>query len=154
PTYLLAFAVGPLDIVAAPDIVPNAVRKRPLRLRGIAAKGRGKELAYALANTPAIVAALENYTGHEYPYDKLDILAVPDRGGAMENAGAITFSEYLLLFDAKSASAGQKRAFASVMAHELAHMWFGDLVTMPWWDDIWLNEAFATWMSGRIVDEL
>jgi alanyl aminopeptidase len=152
PTYLVAMAVGPLDIVDAPPIPPNAVRTRPLPLRGVAARGRGPELAYALAHTPAIVAALEDYFGIEYPYDKLDIIAVPDfASGAMENAGAITFREQLLLL-AEHAPEDQIRAFTSVMAHELAHHWFGDLVTMPWWDDIWLNEAFATWMGQHIVE--
>ncbi len=151
PTYLVAMAVGPLDIVEAPPIPPNAVRTRPLPLRGVAARGRGPELAYALAHTPAIVAALEDYFGIEYPYDKLDIIAVPDfASGAMENAGAITFRETLLLLN-DHAPEDQVRAFTSVMAHELAHHWFGDLVTMPWWDDIWLNEAFATWMGQHIV---
>jgi alanyl aminopeptidase len=151
PTYLVAIAVGPLDIVEAPPIPPNAVRTRPLPLRGVAARGRGPELAYALAHTPAIVAALEEYFGIEYPYDKLDIIAVPDfASGAMENAGAITFREQLLLLN-DHAPEDQVRAFTSVMAHELAHHWFGDLVTMPWWDDIWLNEAFATWMGQHIV---
>ena len=152
PTYLLAFAVGPLDVVEAPAIAPNGVRTRALPFRGVAAHGRGAELAYALEKTPQLLTELETYFGTEYPYDKLDIIAVPDfASGAMENAGAITFREWLLLLNAQSAPEEQRRAFAGVMAHELAHQWFGNLVTMPWWDDIWLNEAFATWMGNRVV---
>ncbi len=152
PTYLIAFAVGPLDVVEAPPIRASDVREAPLPFRGVAAKGRGKDMAYAMKHTPAILAELERYFGIAYPYDKLDIIAVPDKGGAMENAGAVTFREWLLLFEESSASYDQRRAFAYVMAHELAHQWFGNLVTMPWWDDIWLNEAFATWMGYRAVD--
>ncbi|AKF09650.1 M1 family metallopeptidase [Sandaracinus amylolyticus] len=151
PTYLVAMAVGPLDVVEGAAIPPSAVRSRPLPFRGIAARGRGPELAHAMEHTPRIVAALEDYFGTEYPYDKLDIIAVPDfASGAMENAGAITFREFLLLLGA-SPPEDQVRGFANVMAHELAHQWFGNLVTMPWWDDIWLNEAFATWMASKTV---
>ena len=149
PSYLVAFAAGPLDVVDAPPVPANSVRKSPLPLRGVATKGRGRELAYALAHTGEILSVLEQQTGIGYPYDKLDVLAVPDKGGAMENPGAVTFSEYLLLVDEATATVGQKRAFASVMTHELAHQWFGDYVTNVWWDDIWLNEAFATWMGAR-----
>jgi cytosol alanyl aminopeptidase len=154
PTYLLAWAVGPLDVVTSPPIPPNAIRKRPLNLRGVAAQGRGPELTYALARTAEMVGALEDYFGLEYPYDKLDIIAVPQRNGAMENAGAITFREILLLIDDKTASLAQRRYMLVVLAHELAHMWLGDLVTMPWWDDLWLKEAAATWMSDLIVRKL
>ncbi len=154
PSYLLAFAAGPLDVVTAPPIPPNDVRKRPLPLRGVATQGRGKELGYALAHTGEMVEALEKYFGMEYPFDKLDLLAVPEKRGAMENPGAITFGEWLLLVDEARAPTAQKRAFWAVTTHELAHQWFGDLVTMPWWDDIWLNEAFATWSSARTVSEL
>ena len=152
PSYLVAFAVGPLEIVPAPDVPPNAVRKRPLPLRGVTTKGHGKEIAYALAHAGEILAVLEQIFGIEYPYDKLDILAVPDKGGAMENPGAVTFADELLLFDEKTAPVWQKRAYASVVAHEFAHQWVGDLVTAAWWDDIWLNEAFATWIGSKAAD--
>ncbi len=149
PTYLIAFAVGPLDVVEGPAIPPNAVRDRPVPLRGVATRGKGARLAWALANTGRIVAAEERYFGIAYPYAKLDIIAVPDfAAGAMENVGAITFREELLLID-ETTPVQRKRAFKSVMAHELAHQWFGDLVTPKWWDDIWLNESFATWMGNK-----
>ncbi|HET9622552.1 MAG TPA: M1 family metallopeptidase [Kofleriaceae bacterium] len=147
PSYLVAFAVGPLDVVNGPDVPANAFRKQPLPLRGVAVKGRGKDLAYTLAHAGGIVATLEGVFGLPYPYDKLDLIAVPAKPGAMENAGAITFSERLLLFG-DNAPLELRRGFASVVAHEVAHQWTGDLVTAAWWDDIWLNEAFATWIAA------
>jgi alanyl aminopeptidase len=153
PAYLVAFAVGPFDVVKGPDIPPNEVRSQPVPLRAIATRGKGKLLGYALERTGSLVATLEKYFGIAYPYPKLDLLAVPDFGaGAMENAGAITFREILLLIDEKTAPVEQRRGFVSVTMHELAHQWFGDLVTLRWWDDVWLNEAFASWMAARAVD--
>lgn len=151
PTYLTAFAVGPLEVVSTDPVPPNAVRAKPLPLRGVATAGRGRELSWTLANTGALVTALEDYTGIPYPYDKLDLIAVPEKRGAMENPGAVTFGEYFLLFDPQSAPAEQRRRFLGIAAHELAHMWFGDLVTMPWWNDLWLKEASATWLGARAV---
>jgi cytosol alanyl aminopeptidase len=155
PSYLLAWAVGPLDLVEAPPIPASPLRPAPVPLRGAAARGRGAELAYALAQAPAQLAALEDYFGIAYPYDKLDLVAVPDFAtGAMENAGVITFREAFLLLEEASAPEGQKRILIDVLAHELAHQWFGNLVTMSWWDDLWLNEAFAEWMGKRVVHSL
>ncbi|MGO8992956.1 MAG: M1 family metallopeptidase [Polyangiaceae bacterium] len=154
PSYLVAFAVGPLDIVAAPDLPPNGVRKRPLPFRIIATKGQGARAAYAAAHGGEILSLLEQYFGIEYPYDKLDLLAVGDKGGAMENAGAVTFGDVYLLFDEKDAPPfWRQRSFAGITAHELAHQWFGDLVTARFWNDIWLNEAFATWLAPKVVEK-
>ncbi|MGN6149081.1 MAG: M1 family metallopeptidase, partial [Rhizomicrobium sp.] len=154
PTYLVALAIGPLDIVDGGDIPANAYRDHAVHLRGVTAKGMGPKLKYALSLTPSVVEHLESYYGIGYPYQKLDVLAVPDfAAGAMENAGAVTFREQLLLMD-DNAPLEQKRSSLDVQAHELAHQWFGDLVTPKWWDDIWLNESFATWMSSKISDQV
>ncbi len=154
PSYLIAFAVGPWDIVPWADIPPNAIRSTPLQLRGIATKGRGGEMNYALEHTAEIVAALEAYFGSPYPFDKLDLLAAPDYSfGAMENAGLIVYRETLMLGVDKAATS-TRQSYWNTHTHELAHQWFGNLVTMPWWDDIWLNEAFATWMASKIVHQL
>jgi len=151
PTYLLAFAVGPYDVNEWQDIPPNDVRRSPLPLRGIAVRGRAQRLDYALAHTAGIVQLLELYFAVPHAFPKLDIIAPPDFfGGAMENAGAIMYSEYLMLMD-ESSALRQRRAYTEVHAHELAHQWFGNYVTPAWWDDIWLNEAFATWMANKIA---
>ena len=97
---------------------------------------------------------LEDYFGLPYPFGKLDQIGVPDfEAGAMENAGAVTFREVALLADPTTAPLAVQKRVAEVITHELAHQWFGNLVTMEWWDDLWLNEAFATWMSYKIVDD-
>ena len=155
PTYLVAILVGPFDEVVGPSIPATQLRTSPIPLRGFSLKGKGEQLQHALKNTGSILLALENYFGMAHPYPKIDIIAVPDFGaGAMENPGAITFREWLLLLDEKSATVQQKRAFTGVMAHELVHQWFGNLVTLAWWDDLWLNEAFATFLGHKITAEV
>ena len=152
PSYLIAFAVGPYEMNDFGTIPPNSVRKTPLELRAIAAKGQGKNLDFALKGTEPILTALEEYFGTPYPYEKLDLIAAPDYAfGAMENPGAIVYREFLLLMD-ENAPLSQRRAYDRVHSHELAHQWFGNLVTPVWWEDIWLNEAFATWMGNKAID--
>ncbi len=153
PSYLLAFAVGELDVMEHADIPPNTIRDHPIPLRGIATRGKGRQLRHALMHVAELLTTLEEYFGTPYPYDKLDIVAVPDFAwGAMENAGLITYRESIVALG-DSPSASQRRRLVSVHAHELAHQWFGNLVTMPWWDDIWLNESFATWMASKAVHQ-
>jgi alanyl aminopeptidase len=149
PTYLVAFAVGPWDVVEAPAIPPNAVRKAALPLRGIGPRGSKDKLGWALEVAPAIVKFYEDYTAQPYPFDKLDLLGAPDfAAGAMENAGLIVYRDAYLLTDAHS-PANHYRSVFNIEAHEIAHQWYGDLVTVPWWDDIWLNEAYATWGQAK-----
>lgn len=149
PTYLIAFAVGPYDVVDGPVLAPNAIRKNAVPMRGVAVKGKGEQTRYALGITAEIVTYFEEYFDTPYPYDKLDFIAAPEfAAGAMENAGAIIYAEQAILMTA-SAPVSQQRNVITTHAHELAHQWFGDYVTPAWWDDIWLNEAFATWMSYK-----
>ncbi len=149
PSYLIAFAVGPYDVVDYGVIPPNSIRKTPLKLRGLTAKDKGERVKFALEGTEPILTALEEYFGTPYPYEKLDLIAAPDYAfGAMENPGAIVYREFLLLLNEES-PLSQKRAYNRVHSHELAHQWFGNLVTPVWWEDIWLNEAFATWMGNK-----
>lgn len=154
PSYLIAFAVGPWELVEFDAIPKTPLRDHVIPLRGVAAKGQSPRMRYMLGETAKIVIALEDYFDFAYPYDKLDLLAAPDFAyGAMENPGLITYRDSLMFVDLKSATS-QRRGAIGTHAHELGHQWFGDVVTMPWWDDIWLNEAFATWISAKITHGL
>lgn len=147
PSYLVAFALGPFDVVSA------GVTRYGTPMRVVVARGRGGEVSYVIENTSPILARLEDYFAIPYPFDKLDLLAIPVTVGfgAMENPGLVTFNQRLLVARAEDFTINFRRGFASVVAHELAHQWFGDLVTLAWWDDLWLNEAFASWMGDKVV---
>ena len=151
PTYLVAMMVGPFVTVEG-TVPATPQRATPLPVRIITTKQNGGKIQFALDGTKGIVTHLERYFGQAFPYPKLDQITSPIMPGAMENAGADLYADPILVLD-DQATTGQKRTFGMVVSHELAHQWFGDLVTPAWWDDIWLNESFANWMGYRIGDE-
>jgi cytosol alanyl aminopeptidase len=145
PSYLLAFAVGPFEFVDA------GKSRSGVPLRIVVPRGRAGEVAYPVEVTGTVLARLEDWFGTSYPFSKLDSIAVPVfNAGAMENPGLITYQQSILVTKPGESTRDGQRRYAEIAAHELAHQWFGNLVTMQFWDDIWLNEAFATWMADKI----
>ncbi len=151
PTYLVAIDTGPF--VHKTGLIPaNAERSTPMPYGAVATQAQKDKMDFVMAETPKIVMLLEKYFGEAFPFPKLDQIGTPILSGAMENAGADTYGDGII-FLSPGATTGDKQTFGMVVAHELSHQWFGDLVTPAWWDDIWLNESFANWMGYRIGNE-
>lgn len=151
PTYLVALAVGPFE-VRETTVPSNGVRSEALPFRVIATKGQGPRMEMALTHGPRIVTLIEEYFEIPYPYEKLDFIGTPILGGAMENAGLVVYDDAILLLD-ENAPFDQLRTFAEVVAHEVAHQWFGNLVTPTWWTDVWLSESFAEWLGKNVAHQ-
>ncbi len=144
-SYLFVLSAGELERITADA---NGVTVGVVATKGKAEKGQ-----FALENAVKLLGFYNDYFGQTYPLPKLDLIAVPGGfGGAMENWGGITFFESRLLFDPASSADTARRGIFSVLAHEMAHQWFGDLVTTAWWDNLWLNEGFASWMQEKAAE--
>ncbi len=147
PSYLVAFVVGPFEVVD-----DGTTGRGPTPVRFIVPKGRAAELAYAKAITPKVVAALEDYFDMAYPYGKLEVAVVPRYWGTMEHPGIVAMGQPLALITAEQATRDRRERYTNILAHELGHYWFGDYVTLAWWDDTWLNEALGEWLDLIITN--
>ncbi len=153
PTYLLSIGVGPFDVIDKGVIPKNEIRDFDIPLRAFARRGRAKDMNFVMDITPRYVEIFEKALGQPYPFKKLDIIAAPQwPSGATELSAAITYREQKVLLGDTPAP-GARLSIMNTHAHELAHMWFGNLVTPPWWDDLWLKEGFATWATPVLLNE-
>jgi aminopeptidase N len=149
PSYLVAFIVGPFDVVNS-----GTAGHHGTPLRFAVPRGRGGETGYAAEVTPKIIGLLEDYFGMPYPYGKLDVAVPPRYWGTMEHPGLVALGQPLTLIKPADRSREREESYANTATHELCHYWFGDYVTMAWWDDTWLNEALATWLDVKLTDRL
>jgi aminopeptidase N len=147
PSYLVAFVVGPFEVIDG-----GAAGRLKTPIRFVIPKGRAGELDYAKEVTPKVLVALENYFDMDYPFAKLDVAVVPRYWGTMEHPGIVAMGQPLTLIRPDQATRPRKQRYANILAHEMSHYWFGDIVTMAWWDDTWLNEALGKWSDLNITE--
>jgi aminopeptidase N len=147
PSYLVALVVGPFDVLPA-----GTAGHHGTPLRFVVPKGRGAETRYAVEATPKLVSLLEDFFGTPYPFEKLDVAVVPRYWGTMEHPGLVALGQPLTLIKPQEETPERKQAYANIAVHELGHYWFGDVVTMAWWDDTWLNEGMTTWLDLKMTD--